>query len=369
MASDNRKQAVSARVERWVRTDVQALKAYHVPAIEEHVIKLDAMENPYHWPSAMQQAWLDALQQIHVNRYPDADCSQLKQAFREAFHVAEDYELLFGNGSDELIQLLAMAVAGPKRTILAPEPSFVMYKMIAQFLQMNYVGIPLGTDFSLDVSAMLKSIETHNPALIFLAQPNNPTGNVFGEEKIRRIIEATSGLVVIDEAYTAFSSSDGYSLLADYSNVVIMRTLSKVGLAGLRLGYLIGHPGWLEEVNKLRLPYNINVLTQASTAFALRLVDELFKQTAQICADRELLKERLSAFDNLHVWPSEANFLLCRTLEHDAAEIQRLLLARGVLIKSLHGSHPLLNNCLRITVGTPNENEVLLRELAALLAS
>ncbi|MDE1460607.1 histidinol-phosphate transaminase [Spartinivicinus poritis] len=360
-------QAVQARVEKWVRSDIQSLKAYQV-ADASGLIKLDAMENPYTWEEELKQQWLAEMQQQSLNRYPDPSGKSVVAGLKEVFGIDQRYDVLLGNGSDELIQIIIAALAADNLTVLSPEPSFVMYEMIAKFLRVNYVGVPLGNDFTLDLTAMLDAIEAHQPGVVFLAQPNNPTGNLFGEEKVRRIIEASPGLVVVDEAYLAFAESNALTLLADYSNLVVMRTLSKVGLAGLRLGFLVGHPGWINELNKVRLPYNINQLTQVSAQFALLHYNQLAEQITQLVVDRERLFESLQQLEGITVWPSQANFLLFRSLTVPAKALHQALIKEGVLIKCLDGAHPLLTGCLRVTVGAPAENEAFLKVLSALLS-
>jgi histidinol-phosphate aminotransferase len=270
---------------------------------------------------------------------------------------------LLGNGSDELIQMIMMAVSGADRVVLSPEPGFVMYKMIATFLNMPYVGVPLRQDFSLDREAMLKAIEQHNPAVVFLAYPNNPTGNLFDEQVIEEIIQTSNGLVVLDEAYHAFAEKSWMNKLEKYENLVVMRTVSKMGLAGLRLGLLVGSPQWLDEFDKVRLPYNINVLTQASARFALQNQGILDEQTAHIRADRDTMYDELCAIDGIDVFPSQANFILFRTREADATSIFEVLKKEKILIKNLSGAGGLLANCLRVTVGTPEENAAFLYAL------
>jgi histidinol-phosphate aminotransferase len=280
--------------------------------------------------------------------------------------IPEHLQIVLGNGSDELIQLLALAVAAPDATILAPEPSFVMYKMIAAFTGMRYLAVELDESFDLDVAAMLAALDEHQPELVFFAQPNNPTGNVYSEERLRQVVAACSGIVVLDEAYTPFTDADFLSWVDEYPNVVVMRTLSKVGLAGLRLGIMIGRPALMSEIDKLRLPYNISVLTQASAAFALRHYPVFEAQANEIRRSRELLKDAVNALPGLECWESEANFLLVYCRNHDPVQLHSALKLRGILVKNLHGSHPRLAQCLRLTVGTPAENESLLSELGQL---
>ncbi|WP_421865808.1 histidinol-phosphate transaminase [Motiliproteus sp.] len=358
--------SLEQRISKLIRPEVRALHAYQVPP-STGMLKLDAMENPYQWSDATKQAWLDKLAEVEINRYPEPQAQGVKDRLRQVMGIPSEYELMLGNGSDEIIQILAMAVAGDDVCVMAPEPSFVMYQMIATFCRIDYVGVPLDSQFDLDLGAMLEQIEARQPALIFLAQPNNPTGNLYSEEKIRRIAEASQGLVIVDEAYTAFTDCDSLSLLGDYDNLVLMRTLSKVGLAGLRLGLLIGKPEWLGEFDKLRLPYNINVLTQASAEFALDHYELFREQTAKLRQARISLIDALQQLPQLQVWPSEANFVLVRSLEKPAAELHEALKGAGVLVKKLDGGHPALAGCLRINVSTPEENQRLIEALKPLL--
>ena len=354
-------------VSRWIRPEIRALSAYHVPD-PGNLIKLDAMENPYRWPAEMVEEWLTLLRETPVNRYPDPDARGVKDALRAAMPIPATAEILLGNGSDELIQMIALALAGEGRTVLAPEPSFVMYRMIGLFTGMDYVGVALkGDDFTLDMPAMLAAIERHQPAVLFLAYPNNPTGNLWSELEIRRLIEAAPGLVVVDEAYAPFAGASLLGAVVEYPNLVVMRTVSKMGLAGLRLGLLVGDPRWLGEFDKVRLPYNINVLTQVSARFALRHSAVFDAQTAEICRERESLFQTLGTLSGITVYPSRANFLLIRCPAGRADELFAALKARGLLTKNLNGAGGPLTDCLRVTVGTPDENRAFLAALTASL--
>lgn len=353
-------------VQSLIRPEIRALAPYHVPDATG-MVKLDAMENPYRWPPEIISAWLEQLRSAPLNRYPDPEADTLRARLRESMAVPDQCEIVLGNGSDELIQMIALAVAMPGRTILAPEPSFVMYRMIAAFSGMNYVGVPLRKDFTLDLDAMRAAMVKHQPAVVFLAYPNNPTGNLYDEEAVRTIIEECPGLVIVDEAYHAFTGKSFMDALPRYPNLLVMRTLSKMGLAGLRLGALMGDPAWLTEINKIRLPYNINVLTQLSAEFALAHHDILTAQAEQIIAGRERLSAELRKLPGLTVYPSSANFILFRTPAGRATEIFDGLKRHSVLIKNLDHNGGPLKECLRVTVGTAEENRLFLTALKTVL--
>ena len=279
--------AVAQRVRRIVTEEVRALSAYQV-ADASGLIKLDAMENPYPWPADLRDLWLERLRDVAVNRYPDADAAGLRAQLVEKLGIPQGMAVLLGNGSDELIQLLVMALGRGRRTVMAAEPSFSMYRVITLACAMQYRAFELDArDFSLPVDEVVETIAREQPDLIFLAYPNNPTGNLFDRAAVDEILRASNGLVVIDEAYAPFADDSYLDALRHHPNLLVLRTLSKVGLAGLRLGVLIGHPLWIGELNKLRLPYNINVLSQASATVALENYPVFQAQAARICADRE----------------------------------------------------------------------------------
>ena len=355
------------KVAQWVRPEVRALSAYHVPDATD-LIKLDAMENPYHWPDALIESWLGAVRDAQLNRYPDPAAARLKDDLRGAMGVPNGSDLLLGNGSDEIIQMVMMALGGAGRAVLSVEPGFVMYHMIARFLDMDYVGVPLRQDFTLDRTAMLAAIEEHQPAVVFLAYPNNPTGNLFDRSDMVEIIDAAPGVVIIDEAYHAFANDSWMSQLTEYDQLLVMRTVSKMGLAGLRLGLLAGAPAWLAEFDKVRLPYNINVLTQLTASFALRHRAVLDQQTDRIKQDRQILLTELQQFADLIVYPSQANFILFRVGAGRASQVFEGLKAAGVLLKNLDPAGGMLSDCLRVTVGTPDENATFLAALQHVLA-
>jgi histidinol-phosphate aminotransferase len=347
-----------------VREEILALKAYHV-APAAGMVKLDAMENPYALPDALRNELGELTRDAALNRYPDPTAPELRARLRAAFGIADEYGLLLGNGSDEIITMVAQTLARPGAVMLALEPSFAMYRMNAIYARMQYIGVPLDADFTLNLERVLAAVRMHRPALTFIAYPNNPTGNLYPERDIEAIIEASPGFVVLDEAYHAFAGRSFMDRLARYPNLMVMRTVSKLGLAGIRLGYAVARPEWIAEFDKLRPPYNVNVLTQAVAARALERLDVLNDQAARIRADRSALARALGALPRLQSFPSEANFILARVPDADA--LYAALEARGVLVRNLHGSHPLLDNCLRFTVGAPDENEQLIAALQASL--
>jgi histidinol-phosphate aminotransferase len=351
-----------------IRADVRAEKSYFV-ADASGYIKLDQMENPYVLPEDLRVQLGQRIADVLINRYPAPSYLEIKRLICEKLGVPAGYDVLLGNGSDEIISILAVACARQDRraTVLAPEPSFVMFRRSAQFAGMDYVGVALKEDFSLDLPAMLAAIEQHKPSLVFLAYPNNPTGNLFDEADIVRIIEAVgeNGIVVVDEAYQPFAKTSFMDKLPQYPNLAVMRTLSKLGLAGIRLGYLSAAPALLEQFDKVRPPYNVNVLTQTAAEFALAHLDVLDAQAEAINEERTKMVQSLSALPGVTVFPSAANFLLVRVPDPDATTDK--LRAERVLIKNLSKMHKLLSGCIRITVSTPEENSVVLNALKASL--
>ncbi|MCR5865712.1 histidinol-phosphate transaminase [Aquincola sp. J276] len=350
------------RIARVLRQDVQSMHAYAVQP-SAGFIKLDAMENPFSLPEPLQQALGERLGRVAMSRYPAGRIDDLKAALAQHAALPEGCALMLGNGSDELISLLAMACDVPGATILAPLPGFVMYAMSAQLQGLRFVGVPLTADFELDEAAMLAAIEQHQPAIVYLAYPNNPTANLWSDEAIERIIQAAPGLVVMDEAYQPFAARDSMARLARWPHVLVMRTMSKFGLAGVRIGYLMGRTELIEQVDKLRPPYNISVLNAEAALFALEHADEYARQAAVIRAERQRLMAALADLPGVRPFPSEANMILVQV--PDASAWFAGLKRHGVLVKNVSAMHPLLDNCLRLTVGTPDENTQMLQALKA----
>jgi histidinol-phosphate aminotransferase len=352
---------VEARIAATIRPEIRALRAYAV-AKAAGMIKLDAMENPYPPPPALRERLARALADVPVNRYPDGPGDAVKRALREELALPDGVALMLGNGSDEILQIVTSAVARPGAVVLAPEPSFVMYRLDALYANVRYVGVPLRADFALDEPAMLAAIAAERPALVWLAYPNNPTGNRFARAAVERIVRAAPGLVCVDEAYYAYADDSFLPRVLEFDNLLVVRTVSKIGMAGLRLGYVAGHAGWIAELDKARPPYNVNALTQAAVPVLLAAGDELAAQAAAIRAERARLEAALRAMPGFAVFPTETNFVLVRVADADACFAA--LREAGILVKNLNGWHPLLAQCLRITVGTPSENDALLSALA-----
>jgi len=351
-----------------VRPDVRAMHAYAVQS-SAGMLKLDAMENPHRLSPTLQQALGERLGAVALNRYPGARLQDLRQALAAHAGIPEGFDLLLGNGSDEIISLLSMACAVPGATVLAPEPGFVMYAVSAALQGVRFVGVPLRTDLELDEAAMLAAIAEHQPALLYLAYPNNPTANLWDDAVIERLIEAAPGFVVIDEAYQPFAGRSYLDRLARHEHVLLMRTMSKFGLAGVRIGYLVGRSAAIREFDKVRPPYNISVLNAECALFALEHAEVFAAQARDIVAQRAVLSAGLQALPGVEVFRSDANMVLVRLPRLDgetadvASTVFQRLKARGVLVKNMAGFHPLLANCLRLTVGTADENQRLLTAL------
>ena len=349
-----------------IRADVQSMHAYAVQDARG-LLKLDAMENPHGLPPALQAELGRRLGALALNRYPGERGADLQRALARYAGMPEGFALMLGNGSDELISLLAMACDLPGAAILAPVPGFVMYAMSAQLQGLRFIGVPLTADFELDEAAMLAAVAREKPAIVYLAYPNNPTANLWDDAAIERIVEAQGaqgGLVVIDEAYQPFAGTSYIDRVARHDHVLLMRTLSKFGLAGARLGYMMGPAALVAEIDKVRPPYNISVLNCECALFALEHADIFAQQAADIRNQRARIFEALARMPGVKSWPSEANMVLVRV--PDAARTFEGMKGAGVLVKNVSKMHPLLANCLRLTVGTADENT---RMLAALEAS
>ena len=360
-----------------LRPDVQSMHAYAVQDARG-MVKLDAMENPHRLPPALQAELGARLGALALNRYPGERGEDLKRALATHAGMPEGFALMLGNGSDELISLLAMACdvvpdandvnGGRPAAVLAPVPGFVMYAMSAQLQGLRFIGVPLTPDFELDQAAMLAAVARERPAIVYLAYPNNPTAKLWDDTTIERIVQAQGeqgGLVVIDEAYQPFAGTSYIDRITRHGHVLLMRTLSKFGLAGVRLGYLMGPRAIIAEVDKVRPPYNISVLNCECALFALEHADVFAAQAQAICAERAGLLAALAKLPGVKVWSSDANMILVRV--PDAATTFEGMKTRGVLVKNVSRMHELLANCLRLTVGTADENAQMLAALEASL--
>ncbi len=360
-----------------IRADVRSMHAYAVQDARG-LVKLDAMENPHGLPPHLQAELGRRLGALALNRYPGVRDADLRRALAAHAGMPEGFQLMLGNGSDELISLLALACDVPPEAdapgdgrpaaVLAPVPGFVMYALSAQLQGLRFVGVPLTADFELDEAAMLAAIARERPALVYLAYPNNPTANLWDDQAIERIVlaqGAQGGLVVIDEAYQPFAGKSYIDRVARHRHVLLMRTLSKFGLAGVRLGYLMGPAELVAEIDKVRPPYNVSVLNCECALFALEHADAFAAQAADIRAERTRLVEALGRLPGVRHWPSEANMVLIRVA--DAARTFEGMKTRGVLVKNVSKMDPLLANCLRLTVGTADENAQMLAALEASL--
>jgi len=355
--------SLPSRISRLIRQDVQSMHAYAVQDAAG-LVKLDAMENPHRLPAVLQAELGRRLGAVELNRYPGPRLDTLRQALAVYAGLPEGCALMLGNGSDELISLVAMACDLPGASVLAPLPGFVMYAMSAQLQGLRFHGVDLTPDFELDERAMLAAIEQHQPSIIYLAYPNNPTANLWDDGVIERIVRAAPGLVVIDEAYQPFSSRSYIDRLAGHPHVLLMRTLSKFGLAGVRIGYMMGAAALVAEIDKVRPPYNVSVLNAEAALFALEHAQVYAAQAAELRAQRERLLVELARLPGVRPWPSDANMVLARV--PDAQSAFEGMKRMGVLVKNVSRMHPLLANCLRLTVGTADENT---RMLAALRES
>jgi histidinol-phosphate aminotransferase len=352
------------RMTRYLRADVQGMHGYAVQP-STGMVKVDTMENPFQLPADLRRQLGERLAEVALNRYPAERGEVLRAELAKHALMPEGCDIMLGNGSDELISLLTLAADVPGNVVLAPLPGFVMYEMSAKLQGLKFVGVPTMADFQLDGPAMLAAVREHQPAIVWLAYPNNPTASLWDDGVIDAIIEAAPGLVVMDEAYQPFASRDSLARLKRHEHVLIMRTMSKFGLAGVRIGYLMGRAALIAEIDKLRPPFNISVLNCEAALFALEHTDEYAQQAETIRAERARVFAALQVLPGVTPFPSEANMILARV--PDAKRIFEGMKARKVLIKNVSGLHPLLANCLRITVGTPEENGLMLAALAAAL--
>lgn len=342
-----------------LRPEIRTLKPYSIVETPSR-IKMDANESPFDPPEEIRQEISQGLRNIHFNRYPDPGAVTLKKRISEYLQV-EPERLMLGNGSDELIGYLITAFTGQNSGVLFPSPTFSMYGIIARAQGQTAIEVPLDDQFQIDSTVFLQAVRKHSPQIVFLASPNNPTGNGFPEEAVLRILEETHAIVVADEAYIDFSNHPGFiKHLQTTPNLVILRTLSKIGMAALRIGILVSSREVIGELEKVRLPYNINTFSQAAASALLSHPEALKKQIRMIIEERNRLFESMSGIKEIQTYPSQANFILFRT--QGAEELYRGLLKAGILVRNLNQPGP-LQGCLRVTVGMPEENTEFLEHL------
>lgn len=352
-----------------IRPEILAMGAYHV-ADATGMVKLDVMESPYTLPDWLAREVGTVVAGLELNRYPVPTLTRLRALIAEKMGVPAGFEVLCGNGSDECIQFITAACAREGAVVMAPAPSFVMFQMHALFYRLKFVPVPLQADFSLDVEAFLAAMAEHRPALVWLAYPNNPTGSPYSRADVERIVRAAPGLVVIDEAYQPYASDSFMPRLAEFANLVVMRTVSKISLAGVRLGYVGGSAAWIREFDKTRAPYNISVVTEAVAIKILENKQVLDEQAARVLAEREVVQKALAQMPRLAQYPTAANFVCVRVAGPAGAgtAVFEAMKRQGVLVKNFSGGHPMLDNCLRLTIGTPDENRAMLAALRVALS-
>ncbi|HEX2648893.1 MAG TPA: histidinol-phosphate transaminase [Burkholderiales bacterium] len=355
---------MSSNAPKVVRPEIQTMHAYPV-ADATGLVKLDLMESPYGLPPGLAAEVGRVVAGLALNRYPIPTAEKLRGLIKEVMQVPAGCEVLLGNGSDECIQYITATLAREGAAVMAPSPSFAIFAAQALFYRLRFVGVPLREDFTLDGDAFLAAMAKEKPALVWIAYPNNPTGNAFPVADIERILRAAPGLVVIDEAYQPFAGGTFMPRLAEFENLAVMRTVSKIGMAGLRLGYVCARPEWIGEFNKARSPFNINVITEAVAVKLLENKKVLDEQAGKVLAERERIRPELERLPGITIYPSVANFFLARVQgpAGSGTRVFESLKAQGVLVRNFDGGLPALQNCLRLTVGSPEENRILIAGL------
>lgn len=347
----------------WVKPHVRKLSAYQ-PEPPGPAIRLDANESAFDVPRALKEEIWERFVNRDWNRYPDPDSRALRQALAAAERVSSE-QLLVGNGSDELIRDLLVCFGGPGTRTVVPAPTFSMYAVLAHALGGTVASVPLRPDWSLDLPSLLAALRHADARILFLATPNNPTGRSVPLAQIEQVLQATDRLVVVDQAYQLFADPEDGAvtpLIKTYPHVAVLGTFSKAwSLAGLRVGYLIARPELVATVNRVRLPFNLDAFAQTAAETALRHPEVWQGQARLIAAERERIARVLSGFPGLQVFPSQANFLLVKMAR--AAKVKARLAERDLAVRGFDGE-PALANCLRISIGRPEENDALLRQLA-----
>ena len=355
-----------------MRPELAELTAY-VPEHHEGIVaKLDANEAPPIVSRELGEIVARAIAKIALERYPDARAAELKDAISARSGARPD-ELFVGAGSDEVISLLCTALARPQgrnptAVVLSPSPSFVMYRITARAHGLKAVEVPLDAAWDLSPRTMSLAIETMQPNLVFIATPNNPTGNAMSRAKVESVVASAKGaLVVIDEAYADYAGASFRDLRKAHDNVAILRTVSKLGLAALRIGWLEASAELVSVLDRARQPFNVSATSQAAVAAVLRDgAEHLARVVREVVRERTRISAALAGMPGVHVTPSDANFVWMKTAK-PAGEVHRALLAHGVLVRSFHTSGGRLKDQLRVSVGLPTENDRFLEVLSKVL--
>jgi histidinol-phosphate aminotransferase len=350
---------------RHVKAAVRRIQAYTLAA-REAPVRINQNENPWDIPLAIKRRVLEKALVRPWTRYPDFDPQELTEALARFSGWRPDGTLA-GNGSNELIQALLMVTVGPGTPVVIPEPTFTLYALLTTILGGEAVRVPLTEELRYDTRALIEARRRSGAAVTIVCSPNNPTGTVLSRRDLERLLGAGDGIVVFDEAYHEFGGETAVPLLEKHPNLVVLRTFSKArALAGLRVGYLLASPELVREINKARLPYNLNFFTQTAALAALEEHEALDEVVGKIVEARERLIARLGDVPGVRAWPSKANFVLLELLEASPRAVFDGLYRRGVLVRDV-SSYPMLSRCLRVSVGTPDENETFLHALGTAL--
>ncbi|RNC29445.1 MAG: Histidinol-phosphate aminotransferase 2 [Candidatus Dichloromethanomonas elyunquensis] len=337
----------------FIRPDIAFLKPYEAH-LEEGNVKLDANENPFPWPSGMREELFS--QGFSFNRYPDGSAAKVRESIG-AYIGAKPEEILVGNGSDELIQIVLNTFGGRGRTLMIHPPTFSMYAAAAAITGTSVLEVPLKNGTGLDAANMLKS----GTDVIIICNPNNPTGSLFPKEEILRIVQSSEALIVVDEAYAEFSGETMVNLIHSFPNLLIMRTFSKAfGMAALRLGYVVGNKELITSLNKVRQPFNVNTFSQQAGITALKYTSAYQEQIEMIKRETQMLYHELGQIQGIKVFPTKANFLLFQPVDPD--RWAAALSAKGFTVRNL-GQLPGLGKSLRMSSGTPEENQAFLKAI------
>jgi histidinol-phosphate aminotransferase len=351
-----------------VKPSVRAMGAYTLRPYEPR-IKLNQNENPWDVPDEVKARIAAILADRPWNRYPPFVASNFIAAVAEATGWPAE-GILVANGSNELIQSVLAVVVGPGTSVVIPEPTFTLYRLMTEVNAGEVVSVPLADDLRFDVDAIIRAARAHRASVVVLCTPNNPTGATLTADEIVRIHDETEALVLADQAYVEFGGADAIPLLREHPRLVVLRTFSKaMAMAGLRAGYMLAHPALTAEVNKAKLPYNVNFFTEVAAAEVLRARHLLEAGVAKLREERDRLIREMSAIPGLRVYPSEANFWVFRVespkITHTTL-FQRLLDEHGILIRDV-SKYPMLEDCLRVNVGAPEENDAFLGAVRAIM--